>query len=443
MSDLKKRLQYLEKDEIIKKRWEKIDSQEGLSTKEKLEKLVKLSQKREERHTEVKQSEPKVDDPFSPVKGPFLVKEFIYPAQSVFGPTRLQEWHQVMPQQLAVIFSDPECQRLCPSNLLFFDTETTGLAGGTGTIPFLLGFGYFEGDNFIVKAFILNDLYREGDLLEAVDQFLAEKNFSAAVTFNGKSFDFPLMEARYILQRRRFPLLSIPHLDFLFPARTLWKNTYESRKLSFLGDMLLSLSRDEDIDPSTIPSLYFNYLRRNSYALIEKVVEHNALDILGLAALLLLSTHYLQDISFTRDEGEIFGIAYLYEKYGDLDKAHELYTLVKESGIKNDVKAGAIRRLSVIMKKKKLFQEAIGFWEILSENSDKYAARELSVHFEHREKNFHKALEYVRQGLNASDLTERQRSDFEKRFSRLLSKIKNLEKEENDPPLEDTPPSAS
>jgi len=432
MSDLKKRLQYLEKNEIIKKRWEKIDSQGGLSTREKLEKLVKLSQKMEERKPGVKPSGPEINEPFPPVKGPFLVKEFIYSTQSVFGRTRLLEWHQVMSEQLAVIFSDPGYRDISPANLLFFDTETTGLAGGTGTIPFLLGFGYLEGDNFIVKAFILNDLYREGEFLEAVDGFLAEKNFSATVTFNGKGFDFPLMEARYILQRRRFPLLSIPHLDFLFPARTLWKNTYESRKLSFLGDMLLGLSRDEDIDPSTIPALYFHYLRKNSYALIEKVVEHNALDILGLTALLLLSTRYLKDISLTRDEGEIFGIAYLYEKYGDLDQAHELYTLVKESGIKSDVTAGAVKRLSVIMKKKKLYQEAIGFWEILSGNSDTQATRELSMHFEHREKNFRKALEYVSQGLKAPNLTSRQQIDFEKRYLRLIAKIRNLDREEND-----------
>ncbi len=102
--------------------------------------------------------------------------------------------------------------------MLFFDSETTGLAGGTGTVPFMLGFGYFSDEAFQVKIFVLLGLDREGEFLEAVARFLEEGGFSAVVTYNGKAFDFPLLETRYILQRRRFPLQRPAAPRFPFPG---------------------------------------------------------------------------------------------------------------------------------------------------------------------------------------------------------------------------------
>jgi hypothetical protein len=336
-------------------------------------------------------------------------------------------WLQVTPQQLAVIFSDEEYLQLSPQQLLFFDTETTGLSGGTGTIAFLLGFGIFEEDRFKVRIFLLNDLSEEEEFLNEVDRFLESKKYCGVVTYNGKGFDYPIMETRYILYRKRFPLLKLPHLDFLFPARTLWKHSYESRNLGFLGDILLGLSRGEDIEASQIPAIYFNYLRSNAFALIEKVVEHNALDLVGLAALLLYGAKCVEDSSFIVDEGELLGTAILYEKYGDIEKADELYGIVKESAGRDDVIARAVKRKSVIAKKKKLYDEARELWEFLSSTQDRYAVRELSIHYEHREKDYFKALELVRRGLEEMDLTAAQRADFEKRWERLNEKIKALE----------------
>ena len=187
----------------------------------------------------------------------------------------------------------------------------------------------------------------------------------------------------------------------------------------------------DDIESSQIPALYFSYLRNHSFDLIEKVIEHNALDILGLAALILLGVKYLEDISFTSDEGEILGTALLYEKSGNLEKANELYTELKGCAAREDVKTLAIKRSSFIMKRKKLFDEAVTLWQLLSHTQDKSAARELSVHFEHREKNYAKALEFVQKGLESAGLTDLQRKDFEKRWQRLNKKIKALGKDED------------
>jgi uncharacterized protein YprB with RNaseH-like and TPR domain len=431
MSKLKDKLDFLKKDKI-KKKWEDIDAQQELSTRQKLEKLVNLNLKRSDFQKEKRKSTP-LRQPLETIQdNGFTLREFSYSLATVMGNFPLAEWKHISPLQLALIFGDEACERISPMKLLFFDTETTGLSGGTGTIPFMLGFGFFQEEHFRVRVFILNDLYKEDLFLDEVDRFLASHDFSAVVTYNGKSFDYPLLETRYILQRKRFPLLKFPHLDFLYPARTLWKHTCESRKLAYLGDLLLGLSRADDIDASQIPTIYFNYLRSRSFSLLEGVVEHNALDLVGLSALVLLAAKYQEDIAFTRDEGEILGTAKLCEKYGDFEKARQLYEMLIQAAVREEIISNAVKSLALIKKKKKLYKEALELWQILSESNtgDRLAVRELSVHFEHREKNWAKALEYVRQGLDSIELTDSQRQDFEKRCKRLTGKLEGLEKED-------------
>jgi len=410
----------------IKMGWEKINGQDQLSTKKKLEKLIALNIKR-------KKTTPLQENNLAEIKknqDAFLIREFSYPMGSVFGNVKLSEWEDISPELLAIVAGDNRFLEVDPLKLLYFDTETTGLAGGTGTVPFMLGFGFVDHNLFMVKIFVLNDLSREEEFLNEIDRFLEEHDFSATVTYNGKSFDFPLMETRYILNRRRFPLLEKPHLDFLFPARTLWKNTYESRKLGFLGDVLLGISRSDDIDASQIPTLYFAYLRNNMFSLLEKVVEHNALDLIGLSALLLLGIQYLKNHSNIQDEGERLGAAMLFEKRGDFDRSTELYEILKQCATRDDIIIKAVKRLSVIKKKKKLFEEATELWKILSGFKDHFALRELSVHYEHRKKDYYGAIEFVEQAFEEISLTDVQRKDLEKRLKRLHKKIEILENEE-------------
>lgn len=414
----------------IKEQWQNLNSQTSeLSTREKLEKLVNLSLKRDKRTTPPPPppSCPEASEP-NPIHSQeaILIRDFTYPLDVLYGPVTLADWHQVTPRHLEIIFGETGTP-IEPMKLVFFDSETTGLSGGTGTIPFLLGFGFFNENIFQVRVFILNDLSAENIFLEEVDRFLDYYQFSGTITFNGKSFDFPLMEGRYILQRKRFPLLRFPHYDFLFPARTIWKNTYDSRKLGYLGSMLTGISREEDIDSSQIPMLYFNYLRSRAGSMIEKIVEHNALDLLGLAVLVLLGAKYLDDISYTRDEGEILGIARLHETYGDIDRAQSLYETLKESATRTAIASRATKGLAIIKKRKKLYREAGELWEVLSHSSDLLALRELSIHFEHREKDDRKALEYVRQALETLELTPAQRNDFLKRLERLTKRLDSLD----------------
>jgi uncharacterized protein YprB with RNaseH-like and TPR domain len=409
----------------IKKKWLSLDEADGLSTKEKLEKLVRQNLKRKG----LPMAE-KAEARMVAARDPFLVKDFYYSLEGRYGKVCLGEWLNLQPETLAVISGNSAFTALDVRKVLFFDSETTGLAGGTGTIPFMLGFGFFSDQVFQVKIFLLQDLDKEGEFLAAVDDFLAAGDFAATVTFNGKAFDFPLLETRYILQRRRFPMLQSPHLDFLFPARTLWKNTFDSRKLGYLGEMLLGISRSDDIEASSIPALYFNFLRNQDFSAIEPVIEHNAMDLVGLAAMVLLAARYLADYSLTADEGEILGLGLLCERAGLLEKAETFYQISKDVSGRAEVRERAVRRLSVLLKKKKLYQEALKLWEILSAANDLQAYREISVHYEHRERNYYQAVEIVERALGSVRLSSGQRQELEKRLQRLRQKIAKLEEKD-------------
>jgi len=426
MRKLKDRLHDLDRKDIREK-WQKLEGDDGLSTREKLDKLVRQNLKRQEK-APVAPAVPSREA--SATAEPFLVKDFTYSLDGRYGKVRLGNWLSLQPGALEVIAGSGGFAGVDPRRAVFFDSETTGLAGGTGTVPFMLGFGFFSDLAFQVRIFVLLSLDREGEFLEAVARFLEESDFSAVVTYNGKAFDFPLLETRYILQRRRFPLKDLPHLDFLFPARTIWRNTFDSRKLGYLGEMLLGLSREDDIDGSDIPALYFSFLRSQAFSLIEPVVEHNAMDLVGLAAVVMLGVLYLDDYSLTSDAGEIFGLGRLCERAGLLEKAGEFYKVAREVSSRSEVGTLAARRLSALMKKKKLYGEALELWRQLADASDPQAQREISMHYEHRERDYAVALTYVEKALSGGGLTPARQQEMEKRLKRLRRKIKKLEEAE-------------
>jgi len=408
-------------DNSIKRQWSDLESSDELSTRDKLDRLVRSRLKERKTTQPVPNSPAKVDLPA------VLEREYSYPAEARFGAFTIGDLACIRAADLSILTGNPEWKKLSPSRLLYFDTETTGLSGGTGTIPFMLGFGFLEGETFQVRIFTLSDLTREKEFLETVDRFLDGLDFCATVTYNGKCFDFPLMETRYILQRRKFPLLSCPHLDFLYPARVLWRHTYPSRRLGFLGDILLGLSREEDVDGSLIPHLYFRFLRNGDSSMLEKVMEHNALDLVGLAMLLRLGAGYLEDVSLVHDEGEVMGTARLLESSGYWEQAVERLTLARSMACREEVQTLATRRLSRMKKKQKLYSSAIELWEELRAMGDAGALRELSIHYEHRERDFHRALKLVQDGLSQVELSTTQRLDLEKRLQRLQEKIRRVE----------------
>lgn len=413
-------------DQSIRKQWNQLESEPTLTTREKLDRLVR-SRLPDPAGLD---SGPAIPSVFPREIPPFVEREYFYADTTRLGRFTIGDLRKLRSGELEILAGDSGWRAIDAGGMLFFDTETTGLAGGTGTVAFMLGFGFLADGGFQVRIFVLSDLNRENEFLDRVDDFLRERSPAAGVTYNGKCFDYPLMETRYILQRRRFPLLSLPHLDFLYPARTLWRHTYPSRRLGYLGDMLLGLSREEDVDGSEIPRLYFDFLRTGELSILDAVMEHNALDLLGLAMLVNLGARCLEDMSHTRDEGEILGTARLLENAGELDKAAERLETIRATAERRDVQALALRRLSQIRKKKRLYDEALALWEELRQMGDPRAARELSIHYEHRERDFRRALSLVRDALKSSDLSGSQQLDLERRLQRLTRKLTRLESED-------------
>jgi len=212
----------------------------------------------------------------------FLV-EHSHPAGHPHGAYRLDEALEADPQVFPWMARGLGGVAFDLSQCVFVDLETTGLAGGTGTYAFLVGIGYFQGMRFVVRQYFMEDYDGEEALLHALAEAL--EPFRGVVSFNGKSFDLPLLETRFQMARRPFPLRDLPHLDLLFPARRLWKDRLESCALSSLEAAILGVEREVDVPGWAIPGIYFDYLRSGDARPLAPVFEHNRHDLLSLATL--------------------------------------------------------------------------------------------------------------------------------------------------------------
>src|SRR5439155_19417396 len=170
-----------------------------------------------------------------------------------------------------------------PRSLLFLDAETTGLAGGTGTYAFLVGAAWLEDDRLILAQHFMRDFDEEPALLAALRALLERAN--AVVTFNGASFDLPLLETRFIMARQSWPA-ALSHLDLLRPSRRVWTSCFADCRLATLEREVIGVVRDDDIPGALIPALYFDFLRSRRAAPLARVLAHNRDDILTQVGLL-------------------------------------------------------------------------------------------------------------------------------------------------------------
>ncbi len=188
-----------------------------------------------------------------------------------------------LPEDLLESVSNDPIVKSPPQEWAFLDTETTGLAGGTGTCAFLIGIGRITPEGFRVRQFFMRDYGEEKSALHAVAKHLAQ--FRVMVTYNGRTYDQPLLETRYRLNRTRPPFTKLDHVDLLHSSRRLWKLRFESCRLVDLENQILGVERIGDMAGALIPYVYFEYLRTRDAARMFPIFHHNALDILTLACL--------------------------------------------------------------------------------------------------------------------------------------------------------------
>ncbi len=291
-------------------------------------------------------------------------------------------------------------ERSDPKDWLFLDTETTGLAGGTGTYAFLVGLGWWEDDCFATEQLFMQDHSEEASLLLGLSQRLAEKG--ALVTFNGKSFDWPLLETRYRITRAAPVPVAAAHLDLLHPARTIWRYRLRSVALAELERSVLGIERKGDIPSSLIPSLYFHFLRGGPAEPLIPVFHHNRFDLQGLAALMLRMVEILDDPGRACCDGiEVFGVSRILQRRGDCSSAGSGYAAALGKGLPQEAEHAALRELAWMAKRRGDFEQANTLWEQLraGTHSALLASEQLAIHYEHRARDPGRALTLVRDAL--------------------------------------------
>lgn len=207
--------------------------------------------------------------------------------------------------------------------LAWLDTETTGLAGGTGTYVFLVGIGAVEDADFVLTQYFLRDLGGESEMLQALAGHL--RRFDALVTFNGTRFDLPLLQTRFLLSRLRADFESTPHLDVMTLARRLWYRRLGGYSMALLEQMVLKVDRFVDVPGWMIPSLYVQYLHTGDFDAIEPVFAHNASDLLSLLSLHGLAGEMLTRPERTRVVVDWAGLGRLLDARGSADTAAQCY----------------------------------------------------------------------------------------------------------------------
>jgi len=422
---LKKERDARDRSRTVRDTWQKIDRDgENLTTKEKLERLVSLT--RQKRGPAVKS----VPAPIEPGhREPVQLFENPYTLGARYGQVMISLGLEIPGKALAKLSHDVAFEGLSLDSALFLDLETTGLAGGTGTLPFLVGMGYYRDGRFNVAQYFLSEMGDEGRMVRELGQFFREMDFKSVVTYNGKAFDMPLLETRFALQRERFPLAGLPHLDFLFSARHLWKHRYESCRLSHLAREIVRADRDEDIPGAEIPIRYFQYIRSGDFSLIEPILYHNQEDILSLLGVViegaLLFDRGRRPSQDKADAMDLVGIGRLYESVGDLERSVELFEKALGGDLSGEVSVQVRTKLSRHFKKNRAWDKAVPLWQGAAGGDAFSSCRELAMYYEHREKNYEEAIRAAEEGLAlAMGVSPQYEQDFRKRLERLKHKVR-------------------
>lgn len=341
----------------------------------------------------------------STASGEVFVAEQVFPADYRHGAMPLS--FSLSPL-LGEWLADERFDRIPRENLVFLDTETSGLSGGSGTLAFLVGVGRFEDESFRLVQFFLHDPAEEPALLEELARFLAPAQ--AFVTFNGKAFDLPLLTTRFSLHRIPLPYRDFAHLDLLPLARRLWRDRLPSRALKYLEEHVLQAQRSsEEVPGYEIPWLYFDYLRSGDPRPLTGVFYHNAMDVVAMAALLAHVCDLLEHPFDGRVEHglDFIALGKLFEEVGRWEQAARLYERGLETDLTESDFAVAVKRLSILQKRRGNLGEAIRWWEEGAAAGHIYAMIELAKYHEHRQRDVARALywtEMARQQVNRLSL---------------------------------------
>lgn len=360
--------------------------------------------------------------------GAYLVRRTIYPLDHRHGTHAVGELNEASAGLSAF---HPDAGEPAPDSIVYLDLETTGLGVGAGNVPFMVGIGYMQGDSFVIEQTLIRHPAEEYAMLQDLQRKL--RNYTYLATYNGKTFDWPLVQNRMIMNAIRFADWSPLHLDFLHPSRSVWRNTLASCKLSHIEEERLGIARLDDVPGSLAPQLYFQYLADGDPAPLEGVFRHNESDLLSLACLSirfgwLLQEQIFRRIPYPEEAEELVRTGLWLNRMGGCELPETLFKRAMDSEraapssllmlAATDKKAGNWDR-AVLLWQKAIVQAGERSHEAVIE-----ACIELAMYYEHRMKELESALAYALQSMDRMErLTQYGRPDRKHRAE--LDSIRN------------------
>jgi uncharacterized protein YprB with RNaseH-like and TPR domain len=366
-------------------------------------------------------------------EGCYFRSDSEFPLDHSHGCVRVDALFGIPADVLSQIGRDDGLAEANLRNAVFLDTETTGLAGGTGTVPFLIGIGSFTDSHFHIEQFFMRDYDEERAVLIAVRDRLEKAEM--LVTYNGKAFDLNLLSTRFTLSRMRLKAEEIPHLDLLFTARRLWKRRLGDCSLSNVERQLLEFERRDDVPGSAIPGLYFEYLRTRDARRIAPVFRHNVWDILALAALAATAGRIYENPRETLDHPlDWISLGRSLESLCRYDEAADCFRQALDLPLGPDVREEVLLRLGFTLKRSGNWEKMVLVWEHMTEQAPHQmrSFEELAKYHEHRSGDLDVALAVVEKAVAQIELLEtlrpglrleETRASLNRRLARLKKKI--------------------
>lgn len=326
---------------------------------------------------------------------------------------------------------DDELVEFNPETAVFVDTETTGLAGGTGTVTFLVGAGYFQDGYFVLDQCFMRDYHEEEAMLAYLRGIFSRAE--TLVSYNGKSFDLPLLRTRFITNRVPFHLDSLMHLDLVHASRRFWKKRLRNCSLNSIERHVLGITRVGDIPSEEIPRRYLEYLRQRDARPLEPVFYHHKMDILSLVTLTAHLSHAVSQpnaAGFVHHEDRL-SLLRLKSRHRLYDEVLELADVLLRE-LNNDLlRRECLETAAMAAKRLKDWPAAERhFCQLAAEDPRNCLARhELAKIYEHRMRDYARAITVCEEGLRAIEsggpiyMGNPYAPDFRKRLERLRRRM--------------------
>ena len=359
-------------------------------------------------------------------QGRFFLVSKVAQDSSRHGHRNIREAFDFDMSAAAMLANNPAISEYHSSDALFLDTETTGLAGGTGTMAFLIGLGWFEEGHFHVRQILARDFGEEKAALVYLKEIAAGKKF--LVTFNGKAFDVNLLTTRFIMNRMQSDLAGLPHLDLLHPSRRILGHRLENCRLVTLESDVLGVEREGDIPGWEIPQRYFDWLRLRDPRLLSDIFEHNRLDVISMATLTahlveILTAQAAAKYTYADD---YLAAARLHLKRANADGAQKILNIFHQDACP-EFSSQSNKKLAQLYKRTGRIDEAAEIWRQMAacELVEFYAISELAKYLEHRERDYRQARDMIENTLAGNNIfSEDERDSLSHRLKRLNAKLK-------------------